>query len=190
MQQQSAASRKRARTEEEEGAELASGSGGAATIAAATSAAAAGGGHAAAATSIPAAAAAPSSTIAAVAADAAAEASGSDSASGSGSDSDSDDESDVSELVVVRMPASLVQQMRERGDSSVEIRGLDSGQPHFDASYAMPLPAHLPAAQPAMHRFVGAYEYSVGTQLLWKIKDGQIHRRRMEKLDTTERTVG
>jgi hypothetical protein len=83
-----------------------------------------------------------------------------------GSDSDS---SDVSELVVVRIPAALVQQLREQ-ESSILIEGLDSAKPHFEVMQRPPATIINTNPQPVRQKYVGSYEYSVGTQLLWKIQ--------------------
>jgi len=80
-------------------------------------------------------------------------------------DDDEEEEEEQTEYVVVRMPASLVKHMREAGDGAVTIEGLDTAHPHFDATYT------LPARGVVTQRFVGSYEYSVGTQLLWRIHD-------------------
>jgi hypothetical protein len=116
--------------------------------------------------------------------------------SDTGSSSDEDEEQ--TEYVVVRMPASLVHRMRAEQDNAADaiadaaaaalsdsksavaapppssasvptvvLEGLDTARPYFDASYTQPQHGRV------THRFVGTYEYSVGTQLLWRIHDGQ-----------------
>jgi hypothetical protein len=120
-------------------------------------------------------------TTAAAAGVAAAAAASESKAEESGSDSDSEDEQ--SEIVIVRMPASLVHQMREKEGRSVSIQGLDTAHPFFDATYALPLPSSSQVAEPTTQRFVGTYEYSVGTQLLWEIKDGESEQTTDERSD-------
>lgn len=99
------------------------------------------------------------------------------------SDDDSDASSETSEYVIVSMPESLVRHLRA-DNGSVDVHGLESSMPFFRAPVVLPPPINpvddTPAAaattdtnatnEPVECKFVGTYEYSVGTNLLWRVE--------------------
>lgn len=105
-----------------------------------------------------------------------------------GEENEEEDESDYSsdeeqtEYVIVSLPASLVHQLRSSG-TSIDICGLDTSEPYFVAPYSSPLHAvrgtidekglssssTVTLAPPEETKFVGTYEHSVGTNLLWAV---------------------